>query len=125
MTGEELDEYYVYLSSTEQYDQYMHMLAFRNQNETLVPVAHLNNRTDSEVCSTSYHLTVYIKHIPLRLCDVRDVPVPESLYLMSRALQGFHLLYQEVGKFKPFDDMLSIDDEGVVKVWLSADLSMD
>lgn len=65
-----------------------------------------------------------MRHVPIRLCDVQDVPLPESLYLMGRAFQGFYLLYQAVGKLKPFDDMVCIDEEGVVKVWLSADLSM-
>lgn len=101
------------------------MLAFRNQNEILVPVSHINQENLRKLCSLVYHLKVYIEPIPLRISNIKDVQFPENLYLLSRTLKGFKILYDKVGKFHITEDLVCINEEGIVKVWLNHNLSLN
>lgn len=60
----------------------------------------------------------------MRLSDIQDIPFPENLYLLFSALDGFEKLYQIVGYFKVVEDIICMDKDGRVKVWLNSDLSM-
>lgn len=66
---------------------------------------------------------VFIEHIPLRLCNIQDIPHPEHLYVLASALDGFEKLYSFVGYFQPREDLICVDGDGKVKVWLNPDLS--
>jgi hypothetical protein len=41
------------------------------------------------MCSTVKGAAVYIMNIPVRLCDIDDIPFEESLYMMKCSLLGF------------------------------------
>lgn len=43
--------------------------------------------------------------------------------MLSSVLNGFHKLYKLIGYFKPNEDMIGIDSEGRVKVWLNSNFS--
>lgn len=66
---------------------------------------------------------MYLEHTPYRLSTIHDIPIPESLYVLKAALTGFQKLYGMTGGFKPNEDMVGIDCEGRVKVWLSSNFS--
>ena len=66
---------------------------------------------------------VYLEHTPNRLSNIHDIPIAESLYVLKAALAGFQKLQAMAGGFKPNEDMVGIDCEGRVKVWLSSNFS--
>jgi hypothetical protein len=66
---------------------------------------------------------VYIEHIPVRLSDIEDIPYPENIYVLLSSLAGFKKLYQIAGYFKITEDLVCMDKDGRVKVWLNPDLS--
>lgn len=43
------------------------------------------------------------------------------MHLYSQAFQGFSLLYKQVGGFNITEEMIGVNNEGVVKVWLNSD----
>lgn len=54
----------------------------------------------------------------MRLSDIQDIPYPENLYVLFSSLEGFEKLYQSVGYFKVTEDLVCMDKDGRVKVWL-------
>lgn len=43
--------------------------------------------------------------------------------MLRLALLGFEKLYQKVGYFEVKEDLVCIDKEGTVRVWMNSDLS--
>ena len=43
--------------------------------------------------------------------------------MLRQVLKGFHIIYENIGYIKPFDDLICITRKGVVKVWINSDLS--
>ena len=75
-------------------------------------------------CSTgTLQGDAYIQHIPVRLCDITDIPYEEFLYILKLSLRGFKKLYKKVGYFIVKEDLVCIDKEGTIRVWMNADLS--
>lgn len=66
---------------------------------------------------------MYVEHIPVRLSDIQDIPFPENLYLLYSALDGFEKLYRTIGYFHISEELICMDKDGQVKVWLNPDLS--
>lgn len=66
---------------------------------------------------------MYIRHFPLRLGDVKEVSVRESLYILRRGLAGFGMLYRRVGAFNITEELVCVNEEGIVKTWVNANLA--
>ena len=66
---------------------------------------------------------VFLQHIPVRLNAISDIPSQELFYILKCSLLGFHKLYKYIGYFEVKEDMICIDAEGKVRVWMSSDLS--
>lgn len=66
---------------------------------------------------------IYLEHTPYRLSSIHDIPLAESLYVLTAALAGFQRLHEQVGCFHPTEDMIGIDCEGRIKVWLNPNFS--
>ena len=71
----------------------MSMFELRNSNPHLVNVSHLNKENIKELCSLIYHLQIYIEDFPLRLCNIKDIPFPQNLYVLDRTLRGFSVIF--------------------------------
>lgn len=59
----------------------------------------------------------------MRLGNLKQIPFPENLYVLRRALLGFRILHSIVGHFHITEDLVCINKEGIIKVWVHADLS--
>jgi hypothetical protein len=59
----------------------------------------------------------------MRMSELTSLRFPENLYLLSRMLSGFELLYRRVGVFAVTEHLVCINEEGVVKVWLNPNLA--
>lgn len=84
---------------------------------------HINQENFKKLCSVSYYLKVYIEPYPLRMSNIKDVQFPENLYLLARVLKGFKILYDKVGRFHITEDLVCINEEGIVKVWMNHNLA--
>jgi hypothetical protein len=74
-------------------------------------------------CGTRIYAKIYLEHTPYRLSSINQIPLPENLYVLASALAGFQKLYGLIGYFRPSEDMVGIDGEGRVKVWLNNNFS--
>jgi hypothetical protein len=43
--------------------------------------------------------------------------MPETLYILKQALEGYQLLYKKVGEFEVREEMMGLNSEGEFKVW--------
>lgn len=57
--------------------------------------------------------------------EIEDIPYPDSLYVMLSALDGFSKIVGKVGYFDVHENMIGINKQGEVKVWLNDDLSQN
>lgn len=53
------------------------------------------------------------------MAEVGRVPFPDVLHLYHAAVRGFALLFQKVGYFEVNEQMLGVNADGKVKVWLN------
>lgn len=87
----------------------MQMIRLRNLSQYLVQVTYLNEHKTKQVCSVAFNLKVYTEHFPLRLSDVKDIPFPENLYILKRAISGFRILHSIIGHFHITEDLICIN----------------
>lgn len=95
----------------------------RLREDHLVNSFHYEALKNTGMCSGLRGATVYIQHIPIRLSDITDIPLDESLYIMECCMLGFEKLYRESGYFQVMEEHIGIDQQGHVRVWLNADVS--
>lgn len=74
-------------------------------------------------CSLARKHSLYLERIPIRLEDVEHVPYPDYLHIFDVALKGFAQLARWVGYFPIDEGMVGINEQGIVKVWLNANLA--
>jgi hypothetical protein len=59
----------------------------------------------------------------MRLTDINDIPFHDALYMLRVCLEGFAMLKEHFGSFAISEDMVFINEDGEVKVWIHANLS--
>jgi len=59
----------------------------------------------------------------MRLTDINDIPFADAMYMLRVCLEGFGMLKEHFGLFSIAEDMVFINEEGEVKVWIHANLS--
>jgi len=89
----------------------------------LVNGFHYEALKNKGICSNVRGAIVYVQHIPIRLTDITDIPLPDSLYMVKCSLLGFKKLFEKLGYFNAIEEHIGIDREGHVRVWLNADFS--
>jgi hypothetical protein len=97
--------------------------AWREREENIVNTKYFENVKEEPYCGTRIYAKVYLEHIPYRLSSINDIPLPENIYILNAALAGFQKLYSLIGYFRPNEDMIGIDSEGRVKIWLNSNFS--
>ena len=60
----------------------------------------------------------------MRLKSIGEIPYPENLYVLDCVLRGFDLLSKMFGCFEPMEEMVGVDCEGRVKVWVNRNLAL-
>ena len=68
---------------------YYECLLERLREDYIVNTVYYENKNYKEFCSTAHQGDVYIQHIPVRLCDITDIPFEEFLYMLKLSLLGF------------------------------------
>ena len=77
------------------------------------------------MCSTFFQGFVYTERIPLRMNEIKDLPFPDTLHLVNSCLRGFRDLYTKTGGFDVNEQMIGINCDAKVKVWMSYDFGSD
>ena len=47
----------------------------------------------------SYVLNIYAEYMPLKLSDIKFVPIEDFTYILRATIEGFKLLYDRYGGF--------------------------
>lgn len=68
---------------------------------------------------------MFAEKMLVRLGQVQSIPYPDVLHLYEAAFRGFGELYAKVGYFGIKEDMIGVNRQGHVKVWLHTDWSND
>jgi hypothetical protein len=89
----------------------------------VVNTVYFAEETRREFCTSSYAGTLFTEHIPLKLSEIKDIPWPDNLYILSASLEGFSQLYTKIGYFPIQEYMICINKQGKARVWVSDDLS--
>lgn len=84
---------------------------------------HIEQTTKKNMCSTFHSASVYIERIHFRLFELIEIPLEEGLYIIEVALEGYSKMFLKTGYFKVFSDMIGINKQGKVKVWVNKNFS--
>ena len=93
----------------------------RAQDHALVSTYSVNNlrETSPHLCGHRDILQVMTEHIPVRVHQLRQLSLPESVYLLSESIRGFDDCHSKVGHFLITDQMIGLNKNGHVRVWLN------
>lgn len=81
---------------------------------------------DSEQSNWSTNIEkIFVEAIRVKLSDFEDIPYPDVFHLYKHCLDGYHQLTSHVGFFNIDEDQIGINEDGVVKVWLSSQYQND
>ena len=75
------------------------------------------------MCTNMWKGLLYVDKVDIRLKEIRDIPFVDQLYLIEACLQGFKVLYEQVGYFDIVEEMIFVNRKGEVKVWLHPNLA--
>lgn len=75
------------------------------------------------MCSTFHSAEVYLERMHFRLLELIDIPLEEGLYIIESALEGYEKMFSKTGYFEVSSDMIGINNEGKVKVWINKNFS--
>lgn len=89
----------------------------------MVGARYIERGNETALCGARVRASVYLPHTPYRLSSLPDLPLAESLYLLGAAFAGFQKLCGLIGAFWPSEEMVGIDGDGRVRVWLNSDYS--
>lgn len=102
-----------------EFEQQKTVFEARFDNDNLVASKYFVDNSENEFCSKYYKGSLFTERIPLRLFQFSDIQFPDILHVYSQCLKGFAELYDTVGYFVITEQMVGINTEGVVKVWLN------
>lgn len=71
------------------------------------------------MCAQYYTRSLFLEKIYLRLSDLSDLSLEDSLHMMVASLAGFKKLYDRFGFFRVTEQMIGINVRFIVKVWMS------
>ena len=90
----------------------------------MVRTLHLSQQTTRDLCSVNYFVKVYTDRIPIKLTEIADIPYPDNLYVLLSCLDGFGRIAEYMGCFDVSENMIGVNTQGEVKVWLNDNLSL-
>ncbi len=83
-----------------------------------------DNKQNSSLCKQQLSGKVYIEHMHTRLCQIRDIPYPDYLYVLHASLRGYEYLHNNVGYFQPSENQVCVNGDYRIKIWCNSDLSV-
>ena len=95
----------------------------RKKYPHFVNALHIEQTTRTGICSTFHSAAIYLERIPIRLFEIMDMPLSEGLYMLEVALEGYEKMFEKTGYFEVSPDMIGINRQGKVKIWINKNLS--
>ena len=123
LSGNEIQEYPLKLEGRQELEEGWDWYEWRLSQDHVVRTLHMVEENPGELCSTTYYVRLYTERIPMRLVEIQDIPFPDNMYVMMAALDGFSKMAARVGAFEVHENMVGINKQGEVKIWLNDDLS--
>jgi hypothetical protein len=71
-------------------------------------------------CSGSDKYRVWTERIPVRLCNLNNLSLPQALVILKEALLGYQAIYEYGKRATVTDEMIGLTPVGKVKVWVNA-----
>jgi hypothetical protein len=125
-TGALVDEYQLIWDSQHEYQFYLRSFNWRNRRTNCSPIVAAVGMMPlgrGASCGERLAANVYLEHVGLRLSQIEDIPLSDSLYILLSALEGYQQLYFHAGYFRIEEEQIGIDRNGKVRVWISGDFS--
>jgi hypothetical protein len=73
----------------------------------------------------SWHVEVHVENYPLRLPDLKELPLFKVICLLKEALIGFERLFHRFGPFLVSPKMVGVDRAGKCRVWVCQDFTIN
>jgi hypothetical protein len=96
-----IERHRIRTTSKEEFDSIREFAFIRKHNPRWVAVIYFleEELENSEFCASKYEASLFLEKIPIRLCDLRNIPFPDVLHLYEQVLVGFYELARVVGCF--------------------------
>jgi hypothetical protein len=92
---------------------------FEWREKTEFPVVKTSHFRVKEIIGDKTVLSVEVETFPLRLAELKDLPLFKILYLLKEAIIGFERLLDRVGPFEVTAKMVALSQSHKCKVWLN------
>lgn len=71
----ELEKYELFFNTYEEFKTYEEVYQWRNKSKYLVQAKAIKERANNRMCGNFYEAVVFIERIPIRACEITDVPL--------------------------------------------------
>lgn len=95
----------------------------RRKAANVVGALQLNIQKVDEMCAQYYNKSLFLEKIYLRLSDLVNISLEDSLHMMIASIAGFKKLFDKFGFFSITEKMIGVDSHYTVKVWISENYS--
>jgi hypothetical protein len=82
-----------------------------------VAAYYFQEERNDEFCVSRSVAHIFIEKIPVRICDLRDLPLTDLLHVYNQCLQGYMEFARRMGCFRVQSEYIGVNERGVVKVW--------
>ena len=122
LTGEEIDGYSYLINDESEFVLEKNAFNLRLNSNVLVASRYFLEEKQRNLCLTSFNGKVFLESTPCRLSKVDQIPFPDILHVYYQCFIGFKELFEFAGYFDVTEDLICINKQGVVKVWLNPSL---
>lgn len=112
-----IEEHKVYTLDDNELQQELDLYYRRKHHPRWVAALYFQSENSEEFCVSRSVAHVFIEKIPLRLHDLRNLPLPDVIHCYDQCLRGFQELAKEYGCFRVHPQYIGVNEQGVVKVW--------
>jgi hypothetical protein len=77
------------------------------------------------MCGGGNTMKVVTERIVKRWNDIPQLQLPEVLYSLTQALEGYSTLFAQAGCFEVTPNMMGITNAGNLKVWLNENFAIN
>lgn len=99
-------------------------LYYRRKNHSRwVAALYFKEKSSEEFCVSRSIAHIFLEKIPIRISDLKDLPIPDAIHTFSQCLQGYGELASIFGCFRVHPEYIGVNEMGVVKVWAGSNWS--
>ncbi len=106
---------------TKYLEQQIKMYEWRQKTE--LPIVKIVSFKASLSDSQKAFLDIELESFPVRLLELKDLPLFKILYLLKESIIGFERLYSKLGAFKISPKMIVLSLNNKCKVWCCENLA--